>query len=197
MHHETCWNLGGGCRSYDCSSGTSVRRGSGEAALRITDDELAAAVPLRPATAFQTSEAPGDSTGDRRRRWNRVAVWAFVIALLGIPLFGLVTGVVAIILGCVALVLHAPNRRGLGLAVIAVVIGAVGVLGWAAVRRFLCGVDPVAVSLEDFTVDLESLDALPDHIDRAMRANVLIQSQAGFGLQGMGVGSGVILKIDD
>lgn len=124
-------------------------------------------------------------------------MWAFVIALLGIPLFGLVTGLVAITLGCIALVLHTPNRRGMALAVAAVVIGLVDVIGWSAGLYYVAGGSGrVSVSLDDFKVDPESLEQLPEHLSRAMRANVLIENQSGFGLVS-GVGSGVILTIDD
>ncbi len=51
------------------------------------------------------------------------------------------------------------------------------------------------VALEQFAIDPESLKELPDRIGRALRANVVIETAAGFGQQG--IGSGVVLAIRD
>jgi S1-C subfamily serine protease len=159
----------------------------------ITRDELAAAQPLpsRPTAATNDTNQSGD--GRSGRRWNRVAVAAFVLALLGIPLFGLVTGLVAIVVACVALAGHAHGRKGMALAVAAIVIGMFEVVGWAAGLYAYLGESHMLVSLDQLTIDPESLNALPERIARAMRANVVVQSGAGIGRQG--IGSGVILKI--
>jgi S1-C subfamily serine protease len=163
--------------------------------LTITREELAAAEPLpsRPASA---SGDAGESGGKRSGpRWNRVAVAAFILALIGIPLFGLVTGLIAMVVGCIALTGHSYGRKGVALAVAAIVIGLFEVIGWAAGLYAYMGASHMMVSLDQLTIDPESLNALPERIARAMRANVVVQSGAGLGRQG--IGSGVILKIRD
>jgi S1-C subfamily serine protease len=122
-------------------------------------------------------------------------VSAFIVALLGIPLFGLITGLIAMVIACIALAGHGQARRGLGLAVAAIVIGLFEVIGWAVGLSIIFGTPHGMVALDELTLDPESLDALPERIARAMRANVVIQSGAGIGRQG--IGSGVILTIRD
>src|SRR4029079_18058864 len=67
--------------------------------------------------------------------------------------------------------------------------------GWSVGLYAYLGTSHMAVSLDQLTIDPESLNALPERIARAMRANVVVQSGAGLGRQG--IGSGVILKIHD
>lgn len=166
-------------------------------AMKIDASDLAAAVPLPVPRDPWADDGGSHADAVIKKPWNRTACWAFIIALLGIPLFGLVTGLVAIALGCIALVLHTHNRRGMTFAVLAILIGLADVLGWAAGLYYFAGNHGrVAVSLDDFMVDPESLKQLPEPIGRAMRANVLIQSQSGMGLLGVGIGSGVILHAD-
>lgn len=195
IHHEPCWWSGGGCRSYECSPGNVGAEGSSGAVLTVSSDELAAAQPLPVPSRFPDG---GLAESERpQRRWNKVAVWSFAIALLGIPLFGLITGFVAMILGCIALVVHAAHRKGMGLAVAAIVIGLADILGWAAGLHYFLGGTHSFIALQEFAApDLDSLDGLPEHLGRAMRANVLVESSAG-GLLGRGIGSGVILRIQD
>ncbi|MEQ9379312.1 MAG: trypsin-like peptidase domain-containing protein [Pirellulales bacterium] len=197
VHHESCWEHQGGCGAYECSSGKTRATLRHPPSLTITNDDLSSAVPLPVARKTWDAEPAGDAP-EIRKPWNRIALWSFVVSLLGIPLFGLLTGIVAMVLGCIALVLHTANRRGAGLAVIAIVLGLGDMLGWAAGLYYFLGNEThIAVSLDDFLVAPESLEGVPDHINRAMRANVLIQSNSGLFNSGAAIGSGVILKMND
>jgi S1-C subfamily serine protease len=161
--------------------------------ITVTRDELLAATPLpsRPANFSQDAT----NSNPRPRTWNRVAVAAFIVALLGIPLFGLVTGLVAIVIGCIALAGHSHYRRGMALAVTAIVIGLFDVVGWAIALSSYFGTGQTAVVMDELSLDRESLEDLPERIARAMRANVVVQSAAGFGRSAMG--SGVVLRVRD
>ena len=192
VHHLACWRNNGGCGGYDCAKAASLTGPRSQAPLVISHAELAAAEPLPSPQSRSTSYDPGPPPP---RRWNRVAIWAFIISLAGIPLFGLVTGIIAIIVSCVALAGHVPARRGLGLAVMAIVIGLFDVIGWAVGLSMYLGGPGGVVALNELSIDPESLNELPDRLARAMRANVLIQSDFGLGRQG--IGSGVILSISD
>jgi len=190
VHHLGCWQTSGGCGAYECAKSGSFAAPRPIGTLTITREELAAAQPMeaRPAVYQPALEPP--------RRWNRAAVWSFIVSLVGIPLFGLVTGLIAIVVACIALAGHASNRKGLSLAVLAIVVGLFDVLGWAiGLSVYFNGAGGRMVALNDLTIDPESLDELPDRLARAMRANVLIQSN--FGLGRHGIGSGVILKVRD
>src|SRR4051794_8462463 len=195
VHHASCWDVSGGCTSYQCSSAANVGSHESLPTLTITHDELAAAQPLPTRTSGFADNANDGNAGRSGRRWNRVAVGAFILALIGIPLFGLITGLFAMVVGCIALVGHAHGRKGMLLAVAAVVIGLFEVIGWAAALYIYMGTPHMMVSLDQLTIDPESLNQLPERIARAMRANVVVQS--GVGTARQGIGSGVILKIRD
>lgn len=189
MHHLDCWQQGDRCQSYDC-------RGEQEPvapgpAMKITVDELAAATPLPPSVrnSDATDRTPSKPT------WNRAALWAMGVALASIPLFGLVTGLIAIVVGCVALAGHRSSQRGLVLAAGAIVLGVASMIGWAFGLSMYLGGGMKSVALDALTIDPESLKELPEHIGRAMRSNVLIQSS--FGLGRGSLGSGVVMRVNN
>ncbi len=69
----------------------------------------------------------------RRARWNGLAIASFICALAGIPLFGIITGMVAVVLAVIALgAIRASSQRGLGLALGGLLLGLVDVVGWIA-----------------------------------------------------------------
>lgn len=188
MHHLDCWQRAGGCHGLDCAGATTTAAG-GVAAIKITADELAAATPLPATTRLTGTEEPV-----RVRRWNKTALWAFGISLIAFPAVGLITGPIAIVVACVALVGHRANQRGMGLAAAAIVLGIVAMIGWGAGLAMYTGGGLRSVALGDLTIDPEALSELPEPIARAMRSNVLIEST--FGLGGS-LGSGVILRVID
>src|SRR5262245_12163176 len=85
VHHAPCWDAGDGCNSYECS--TAARPGANGAlpAIVVSREDLAAAEPLPARSNFASDDASGQSDGKRVSRWNRTAVAAFIIALVGIP----------------------------------------------------------------------------------------------------------------
>jgi S1-C subfamily serine protease len=193
VHHLGCWQTAGGCGSYECAKSGAYAAPRPLEKLTITSAELAAAEPLAPPKNINSTYEP---PAPPPRRWNRAAVWAFFISLVGIPLFGLVTGAIAIIIACIGLAGHTSNRRGAALGAAAILIGLLEVVGWAVGLSYYLGGGAVGViAMNEMTLDPDSLKELPDRIARAMRANVLIQSNFGFGRQG--IGSGVILKVRD
>lgn len=205
VQHWSCWNAGHGCGSYDCSDGdaTSSRNNTDEEdVLRITSDELKSTTPMvsgasgsfRGPPVSIPMEPSADST-----RWNRLAVLSFVIAIIGIPLYGIVTGLVAVFVGALSLAgRHSLKRRGAGLAAGAILLGIADFVGWAIILFQVGGVPgaPLAINIDEFEPDPDALESLPDHLNRAMMANVLIQVQQGMDdLWGSAIGSGVILRI--
>ncbi len=187
VHHSDCWNVSG-CCSFDCASSELT---STFPVLSISEDELSAAVPLpapSPRDNFQQRPEP-------ERKWNRTAIWAFVVALIGIPLFGLVTGMIAMVIACIALVGHTDRYKGLGFGVAAIILGLVDVIGWGIGLSMYMSPDAVVfMGLDDLSPDIAEINRLDEPLRRAMRANVLIQTHHG--LQS-GLGSGVILKFRD
>ena len=191
VHHEACWKEKGQCCSYECSGGTVAKDHKTDVPLTITSEDLANATPVVVTNVNRSYEFNSDEK--TTKKWNRASVWAFVFALLGIPLFGIITGFIAIVIACIALVTHHENRRGMGLAVAAMLIGLIDVVGWAAALSTYWGSSGTAVSMAEMALDPDSLDGLPEYIARAMRANVLIQLDSG--LLGGSIGSGVVLKV--
>lgn len=131
-------------------------------------------------------------------RWSRLAIAALVVAILGIPLFGLVTGLVAIVLGCIALAGHSRRWKGAGLAVAGILLGVVDMAGWMIGLAIVFD-SPVLTTVSDqFEPDPVALQQLSASIGRAMKANVLIQTAGDLTrLRGSGIGSGVIVRIHD
>ena len=165
------------------------------AALHVTVEEVERASPLPPARPLLPGLYP--IVPERpRSRTSRLAIAAFVVAIAGIPLFGAVTGLAAIILGSLALgSVHQTRQRGTWLAVTGVLLGLADVVGWLAfIAVTLSGPGP-ALTLADFEPDAAALDHLSPRIARAVRANVLIETQGRW--IGKAIGSGVILQLQE
>jgi hypothetical protein len=198
VHHETCWQQGGGCGSYDCAPVRRDLRADAEPALRISDGDLAAATPLAaarrgPYVAATLADFVHDSGP---RRFNRLAIAAFLTALAGIPLFGLLTGLVATVLGSIALgAIRQTRQRGIVLALTSVFLGIGDVVGWLIFLTLVFAHPGTGLHLSEFDPDPAALENLPPHINRELRANVLIETQHGW--MGAGIGSGVVLRIRD
>ncbi|WP_339733851.1 trypsin-like peptidase domain-containing protein [uncultured Gimesia sp.] len=192
LHHQTCWTDYLNCGSYQCSQGTMTDTSS--TALVISRDDLNHAEPL-PVIPSYTDNALAISEKPKQL-WNKLAIWAFFISLLGIPLFGIVTGLIAMILACIALVSHPTHKKGFGLAVAGLMIGFFEIIGWSAGIYFYSDTPHTnSIAFSEYAFDPSSLDNLPSHLKRAMKSNVLIEVNNG--LFGHGMGSGVILSTVD
>jgi hypothetical protein len=184
--------------------------------LKITDDDLDRAVvghlPVsRPAAAGR----PLLSARPAIEGWNGVAVWAVVVAVLGtlvalaiavfaadesgLAVFGSIVGLGAIVLGCAALARPSRSRlHGTGVAIGGIVVGIANVAGCLVILSL--NLHPMEARFDEimFEPDVESLERLPAAIQRAMKANVLVEGRTGWrGLGAQSIGSGVILKISD
>ncbi|MFN0195392.1 MAG: trypsin-like peptidase domain-containing protein [Planctomycetaceae bacterium] len=193
LHHAHCWTMNQGCGSFRCNrlkSSSSSR----EEVLKITTDELVQAQPQVVTSRFQADESRFDHA-DFQRTQNRLAIWSFAIALLGIPLFGLVVGLIAIVLACIAMVSHTGRKKGLGFAVAAMLIGLADVIGWSVGLAYYWGETRTAVSFSSYTIDPESLKNMPPTVSRSMYANVLVLDRIDF--MHHGLGSGIILRVSD
>src|SRR5438093_190501 len=92
VHHRHCWQRAGHCEAYACSPARKSELPLSQATIQVSSDELEAAVPL-PRRSLQSTAADRWSVPPREQpRTSRMAVASFVCALLGIPLFGVVTG---------------------------------------------------------------------------------------------------------
>lgn len=145
--------------------------------------------------------ARGGSSGSRAEKpLNRLAVASFLTGLGGTICVGLVTGVVAIVLGVLAVArLRTGRERGIGFAATGVLLGVFDVVLWGAALVFWLSPGPGATpvdSSDDLEVDLAALAQLDPPLRRAMLANVLIRVRSGGLLGGEGMGSGVILQLD-
>jgi S1-C subfamily serine protease len=184
--------------------------------LKITDDDLdRAVVGHLPVSKPATSDRPIASARPSVEGWNGVAVWSAVVALLavllalilavlgaeesGLALFGLVVGLGAIGLGCAALARPTRSRRrGTGLAVGGIIAGIAAVVG--CLFLFADGVARPGANFAEVTFepDPETLEKLSPPLQRAMKANVLVEGRTGWkGLGGQSIGSGVILRISE
>jgi S1-C subfamily serine protease len=193
-HHRSCWDRDGRCASYECAPARRDLAGA-TPAVRISTNDLAAAVPLAALPVARVTTFVRPPLPIPRR--SRLAIAAFVVAVAGVPLFGLVTGPIAVILACIALGgLTARRQKGLAFALVAVFLGLLDFGGWAALMYYAFHVrEPATVMLADFRPDPAAFEGLDPPLNRAMRANVLIHVRSGWINQGLG--SGVIFRIRD
>jgi len=128
-----------------------------------------------------------------------LAIAALTVGILGIPLFGIVTGLIAIVLGCLALSGHSRQWKGAAMAVAGIVLGIIDIAGWTVGLLIVLDAPALHVAIiDEFEPDPKSLNELPVAINRAMKSNVLIQTAGDLThLRGSGIGSGVIVKITD
>ncbi len=198
VNHQSCWHAHDDrCGSYDCAPARRLVGGSQEPVLKITVEEVNRAAP-QPAPRRPMATAPMYVPMPPEPRRSALAVASFVTALAGIPFFGLITGLVAVGLGCAALGgIHHSRRRGTVWAVVGILLGLVDAVGWLVfLVVILSGYRP-HLSVEDFEPDLAAMDSLAPHVRRAVKANVLIESKRPGLLGGTGVGSGVIVRLKD
>ncbi len=194
VHHYRCWRREGGCGSYECASPRRNTDDRTSADLRITASELAAAVPVARAAPSALSAAFVKQAASADHRTSRIAIAALVVGIVGIPLFGLVTGLIAIVLGSIAIgSIRRKDQRGTRLALVGILLGVVDMTGWIIALalfapRFAPETDP-----DSFELDLTALENVAEPIQRGMRANVLIETYDGAGRL-EGVGSGVIVQ---
>lgn len=203
VHHWACWTEGAGCAAYECAPTRRALDTTPAAVMKISMEELALAKPLPPSRAASGAWTSAPALGDHHplsgpKRWNRLAIWTLVIAILGIPLFGLVTGLIAIALGCIALAAHTQRSKGALLAVFGILLGVVDVGGWAVGLIWWYDAPVLSRVSDDFEPDPRSLEQLPAPIGRAMKSNVLIETAGDLTrLRGAGIGSGVVVKIKE
>jgi S1-C subfamily serine protease len=193
VHHQACWHSQQRCGSYACAPARAAVDSKQAPAWVITAEDLSAAQPLpsrRP--AFVPSlRSPPEPEG----RPNRLALAAFITALAGIPFFGVLTGLVAILLGALALgTMRGGTQRGLGFALTGILLGLGDVVGWVVFLFVVLSQPGPAVSFEEFRNDPRVLENLDPVLARAMRATVMIDVHRGL-LAGTAKGSGVILNV--
>ena len=206
-HHEACWNTSG-CGEYGCAPANREGASPSTEVLRISFNDLDHAPPaptvrpiiINPPIAL-TDESPREQRGPRER--SGLAIAAFIVGVLSIPAFGIVTGPMAMILGLVALLAMKPRQTGVFFASSSIVLGLLSFVGWTiflfqGLPNLGGGGGHADVSLEEIAVDPKDLAGVSPEIERAMRSNVLIEVDAGWkGIMGHSIGSGVILKIEN
>jgi Domain of unknown function (DUF4190)/Prokaryotic RING finger family 1 len=130
IHHGRCWEKIGRCGAFDCSSPRREPVSTTGSVLVISSEELARATPLPPRPSSPIPR-PIYRPGPSGPVINRLAIIALMTAIAGIPFFGLLTGFVAIGMAVVALLrISERHEQGKGLAIGALTLGAVDVVGW-------------------------------------------------------------------
>ncbi len=101
------------------------------------------------------------------------------------------TGAVAILLGCLALSrVQAAKQRGIVLSSAAILLGLADVVVWIILLTRINSPESLPMDLADLQADPAALEGMPPHLNRAMRASVLLEVGRGT------VGSGCILNQD-
>jgi hypothetical protein len=217
VHHLACWHSHDGCGSFECAPARRILGAERPPDLRVTMDEVQWARPQPRGVLVATGGfAPSPSSPPTDRRQSSLAVAGFMVALVcaALPalaltagaaaglilLGGMAAGVLAILLCSLALAnVQHSRRRGLWLAAVGVVLGLVGTV---VSIGLIASVDVpnrhLAVSIDQFEPDADSLNHMVPAVARAARANALIEVRLGGGvLAGQGIGSGVIMQIEN
>ncbi len=197
IHHWACWQAAGGCNQFDCPSAGAASQPVTSDRIRISASDLDNAVPLpaAPASFAEPAATVSMPIDPESQRWNKLAVASFVVALLGIPLFGIATGLLAVATGVVSLAgRHSLRRRGLWFAAAGIVLGILDFVGWAVYLSTTGGAGHAIIDLDELEPDLAALQNLPPEMNRAIKANVLIRTHS---FLHEGLGSGVVLRVRD
>ncbi len=133
-----------------------------------------ACVMLMPTFSHSAASAPAGV--------NKLAIASLVCGLAGIPLFGLITGLVAVLLGVLALsAIRASSQRGLWLALAGLMLGIVDVTGWVIFLGMMLTQAGPDLHFAELAPDMSVIRELEPALQRAMRANVLIERNVGPG----------------
>ncbi len=113
------------------------------------------------------------------KRIHPLALWSFVLALLGIPLLGLITGTIAVLLAGIALGQMAENPffRGRRMAFAGMSIGLADIVLWVILLGLIIPRSDSAVyrSVEQFTFPSPNiLERAPSRIRKALESNVFL-----------------------
>jgi S1-C subfamily serine protease len=186
------------CGSFECAPASRPLDPHAAPVLSVSVAEVEAVRPQLARRPIAYNAMPMEPAGPRR--FKKLAVLSLVLAILGIPLFGIVTGLVAIILGSIALgSINSSRERGTACAVLGILIGLVEMVGWCVfLAIFLMHLGPGAVDIGDFESEPTNLENLAPHVRGPMIGNVLISSLLGQGAFAQGaIGSGVIIQIEN
>ncbi len=215
IHHWRCWQAEAGCSMPECKSRSAGTIGDPstpeeEPVISISENDLDRAVPLRIITpqggdgdsrrSSNSERRSGEGGSSAKKPYSGLAIASFLTALAGIPLFGLATGLVAVVLGLMAVAsLRSRKQRGIGLAAMGVALGGFDVIAWGvAIVYFVGPAIHEDQPLEDMNVDVVELENLDPPLKRAMQANVLIESHNKSGwMASSSIGSGIVLKIEN
>ncbi len=218
LHHESCWLSHGRCASYHCDERVRADAEALTPELVLTAEEVERVQPppkrARPDSA-ETARRYLPKKPKRRSILAIVALGVAGLAVLGLPAVlaesadwlvpGIAAGMVAVILGVLALVLIHRGRKVYGSvpAGLAILVGGAMVLVYFFGLQWRLHRDHVS-GLADFQLaerrpSEEELAALPPATAAALRANVVVTSAAGgmlaYGAQ-MTSGSGVVLRVE-
>ena len=191
VHHRACWAEHGGCGAYSCAPARRMIDNA-EPKIRISTEDIQKATPPIPVRrgayisgAYTLSPANGPATT------SRLAIAALVFAILGIPLVGVLTGAVAVVLAGLAIAeISNRGRKGLGLALGGMALGLCDVVGWIVAMMFIFRGGPVGPHPTGQQISEADLKMLSAPIAQAMRANALITA-------GHGMGSGIIMRLEN
>jgi hypothetical protein len=206
VHHRACWKEHVRCGSYSCAPARRPSLGweTSAAVLTITQLDLERAVPLptsapRVRYVHAAGFAVGAASATAPAGVSKLAIASLVCGLAGIPFFDLITGLVAVGLGVLALsAIRVSSQRGLGIAIAGLILGIVDVTGWIILLGVLLTHRGPDLRFAELAPDMAVIKELEPALQRATRANVLIERGVGpMALGGKAIGSGVILQIMD
>jgi putative serine protease PepD len=169
--------------------------------LVVSQEEIDRAPPVASRRPVRRANETADDRSSKLPV-NSLAIASIITAVVGIPFFGAITGLVAIALGSVAIGTIQRNRqRGTGFAVSGILLGLADVAGWLVGLALYFSPASPDVDFAEIEPSQTFLENLNPAIKRAMTANVLIKTRSGLFGGALGgatvLGSGVVASIRD
>jgi hypothetical protein len=215
VHHVVCWQSKDGCGSFECAPARRILGGNRLPDMRVTLDEVERArPPVRGVAMPAGSYMPIPPAASNKR--SGLAVGAFIVSLCAaaaLPLAyfapehiarilfigGILGGIIAVVLAGIALGgINHSGRRGVGIAVISILLGLAATVGSVLLVTFSSlPAGHLAISIDEFEPDADSLNHMVPTVAHAVRGNALIETKIGGVLGGEGIGSGVVMRIEN
>ena len=192
VQHAECWEQAGRCCSYECADAAIPPEERGAVDMRISLDDVSRTEPLPVPSCMAQPQFAG------KRKTSRLAIVALILAICGTVAFGF-PGFAAVVLGIIAAgtITGRGRRKGAWIAALAIVIGALDIVGWSAflVVKYLMPVSGRRAEIPTGPIGGDQIEAadlenVPPHIRRALQANVLLSCRSGLAAS---QGSGVVL----
>jgi len=197
-HHKKCWHDAEGCSSYFCKKDVNVSSKDRNPDIVISGEEIST-TNIPEQKLINTSIQPEM----QNPKYSKRAISSLILAILGLPFVGCLTGIIAVLLGssAIAKISSHRNLKGKKIAIAGLGLGAADIVIWTVllIMIFISDKPPVdfiyrwqAIPPISFPSE-DVIENAPQPIQKAFMANVFVLGQLGHKIWS---GSGVIIGFE-